>query len=112
MATRTLYQDQSVSLTSDDLVIRGMSRVLGRTRRVPLTTILEFRLRSRAEYPDGQLPSWGKDDQGVWFTRDSRRWRRSVAFEISLTDGEVIGFSPAHPERLRDLLVRAQVTQR
>jgi hypothetical protein len=112
VATRTLYQDQSVSLTPEDLIVRGTSRILGRPLRIPLSAILEFRVRSRAEYPDNQLPAWGEDDRGVWFARDSRRWRRAQAFEITLSDGEIIGISPAHPERLRELLLRAQVTQR
>lgn len=108
----TLYEDQTVALTSTALVLRGATRFLGRTRRVYVADLVTFELKHRAAYPNQQLPRRGKSETGVWFTRDPRRWKRSVAIEIHLKNGESLGFTPAHAGRVEELLTRLGVTPR
>jgi hypothetical protein len=104
MSNRVLYQDRTVALTDEALVLRGFTKVLGRSRRIQISQIASFRLRPQSEYPNERLPKWGIDDRGVWFTRDPRRWRRQSAMEITFDNGETVGFSPAHANRFRELL--------
>jgi hypothetical protein len=100
-----LYQDQTAALTSDALALKGFTKILGRRRRINIADISKVTLRERSEFPNGQLPHWGLDDNGVWYTRDRRRYRRATAVEITIVNGDVVGFTPAHASRLRDLLV-------
>ena len=104
MSSRVLYQDRTTALSDDALVLQGFTRILGRARRVQLSAIAGYRVRNQSEFPNSQLPRWGLDDRGVWYTRDSRRWRRHSAIEITFHNGDVFGFSPAHPTRFAELL--------
>lgn len=104
MSGRILYQDRVVALSEDAMVLRGFTKVFARPRRVRLDQIRSFRLRSETEFPDGRLPKWGVDDRGVWYTRDSRRWKRKESVEVTFLNGETVGFSPAHPQRFKELL--------
>lgn len=111
MSTRVLYQDRTVALTEETLVLRGFTKVLGRARRIQLDQIESFRLRPQSDFPNGQLPKWGVDDRGVWYTRDPRRWRRQAAIEVKFTNGDEVGFSPAHVQRFRELLIHHGVKE-
>jgi hypothetical protein len=111
LASRLLYHDRTIALTDEAMVIRGFTRILGRPRRVALADIVSFRLRERSNFPDGRLPPWGLDDEGVWYTRDRRRFRRAAAIELVLGDRVRVGFSPAHAGRVRDLLLQRGVTE-
>lgn len=112
MPTRILYEDNAVVLTSDELMLRGFTKFFARPRRVPLAGIANVHLRDRSEYPNGQLPRWGTSDEGVWYTRDRRRFRRQTAIELTFANGEKVGFTPAHAARVRDLLVQHSVKER
>lgn len=112
MSRRILYQDHTAALTDEALVLRGFTKFFGRSRRVALTGIKEFAMRDRAEFAQGQFPSWGVSDEGVWYTRDPRRYRRSTAIELVFTNGESVGFTPAHAGRFRDLLLQLGVKER
>jgi hypothetical protein len=101
---RVLYQDRTAALTEETIVLRGFTKVLGRARRISLSQIASFRVRSLADFPNEQLPRWGVDDRGVWYTRDPRRWRRQTAIELTFVNGEEVGFTPAHGHRFQDLL--------
>ena len=111
MSSRILYQDRAAALSDEALVLRGFTKILGRPRRVELSRIVSFRLRAANEFPNEQLPTWGLDDRGVWFTRDPRRWRRTTAIEVTFDNGEAVGFSPAHASRFRDLLLELGVNE-
>jgi hypothetical protein len=111
VTTRVLYQDRTAALTDEAVVLRGFTRLFGRSRRVQLTQITSFHLRPASEYPNEQIPRWGVDDRGVWFTRDARRWRRRVAVELTFANGERVGFTPAHPNRFRELLMQLGVNE-
>ena len=111
MSSRMLYHDRVAALTDEALALRGFTKIFGRQRRVPLERITSFRLRPASDYPNEQIPAWGLDDRRVWFTRDPRRWRRTAAIEVTLDTEEIVGFSPAHPGRVRDLLVELGVTE-
>ena len=111
MSNRVLYQDRTAALTDETIVLRGFTKVLGRARRIQLDQVASFRLRPQSDFPNEQLPRWGVDDRGVWFTRDSRRWRRQFALELTFASGETVGFSPAHAHRFRELLVQLGVRE-
>lgn len=111
MSNHLLYQDHSAVLTSEVLALRGFTKILGRARRVPLDQIVSFRVRQRSEFPDEQLPRWGLNEQGVWYTRDRHRWRCRATIELKFATREPVGFSPAHASRLRDLLVGLGVSE-
>jgi hypothetical protein len=111
MSSRILYQDRTVALTDEAMVLRGFTKVLGRPRRVQLGQITSFAVLPESDFPNDRLPKWGVDDRGVWFTRDSQRWRRHHAIEITFANGETVGFTPAHPTRVRELLVRLGVSE-
>ena|SRR5665811_953449 len=104
MSVHVLYQDRTTALSDDAVILRGFTRILGRARRVQLSQISGYRVRHQSEFPNSQLPRWGLDDRGVWYTRDPRRWRRQASIEITFHNGEVFGFSPAHPTRFAELL--------
>jgi hypothetical protein len=112
VSTHILYEDNTAALTSDAIVLHGFTKVLGRARRIPLNGITTFQLRGRSEFPKTQLPSFGMSDDGVWYTRDRRRFRRQIAIELTFANGERVGFSPAHAVRFRDLLVQHSVKER
>jgi len=111
LSSRVLYQDRTVALTEETLVLRGFTKVLGRARRIQIDQITSFRLRPQSEFPNGQLPKWGIDDRNVWYTRDSRRWRRQSAIEVTFINGETVGFSPAHANRFQELLLQLGVKE-
>jgi hypothetical protein len=111
MSSRILYEDRVCGLTDESLVLRGFTKILGRTRRVELRNITSFTMRSAEEFPERRLPKWGIDDRGVWYTRDSRRWRRQHSIEITFDSGERVGFTPAHPARFRDLLRQLNLSE-
>ncbi len=111
MSSRILYQDRAAALSDEALVLRGFTKIIGRPRRVELPRIRSFRVRAANEFPSEHLPSWGLDDRGVWYTRDPRRWRRQIAIEVTLTNGETVGFTPAHASRFRDLLLELGVKE-
>ena len=112
MSSHTLYDDHAVALTSDTLVLRGFTKFLGRARRIPLSNITNFRVRPRAQFDQNQLPGWGLNDDGVWYTRDRRRYRRDASIEIQFSSHEPVGFTPAHVARVRELLLKQGVTER
>lgn len=112
MSTRILYEDNAIIVTSDALVLNGFTKLFGRPRRIPLAGIATVHLRDRSEFASGQLPSWGASDDGVWYTRDRRRFRRQTAVELAFVNGEKVGFTPAHAARVRDLLVQHAVRER
>ena len=105
MSSRILYQDRAAALSDEALVLRGFTKILGGKRRIPLAHIVSFRLRPSTDFPNEQIPKWGVDDRGVWYTRDAHRWRRRTAVELTFKNGETVGFSPAHPDRMRTLLL-------
>ena len=107
----TLYHDRSLTLTSNFLMLRGVSKFLGRRENVPYENIVAFRLREGSEYPFGRVPEWGISDDNVWFTKDPQRWRRRQAIEIVLTDGRALGFSPAHASRVAEILTTQGVNR-
>lgn len=100
----TLYHDRSLTLTSNFLMLRGVSKFLGRRENISYENIVAFRLRDAAEYRFSRVPDWGISDDNVWFTKDPHRWRRRQAIEIVLADGRALGFSPAHASRVADIL--------
>lgn len=112
MSTHILYEDNTAALTSDTIVLRGFTKFLGRTRRIPLTGIVSFHVRERADFPHMQLPAHGTSDDGVWYTRDRKRFRRQAAIEVTFANGERVGFTPAHAHRVHDLLVAHHVKER
>lgn len=112
MSKKILYQDRTAALMDDALVLRGFTKILGRPRRLALGQIVAFRVRERADFPDGELPSWGKDDRGVWYARDPRRWRRARSIEIILDNGDQFGFAPAHPNRFKELMEQLNIPER
>jgi hypothetical protein len=112
VSNRILYEDNTAALTSDALVLRGFTKIFGRPRRIPLSGVTTVHVRERSEFPNGQLPPFGITDDGVWYTRDRRRFRRHVAIELTFANGEKVGFTPAHASRLRDLLVQHNVKER
>jgi len=112
MTNRILYQDRTAALMDDALVLRGFTKILGRPRRLALSQIVAFRVRERSDFPDEELPSWGKDDRGVWYTRDPRRWRRMQSIELTLDNGDQFGFSPAHLNRFRELMTQLNIPER
>jgi hypothetical protein len=109
---RLLYQDHATALSSDAIVVRRFTKILGRSRRIALGDIEWFTVRDRSEFPEQRLPDWGVSHDGVWYTRDRSRWRCRGAVEMALRGGHVIGFTPAHPARIRDLLVRQGVKEK
>jgi hypothetical protein len=111
MASRIHYQDHTVALTDDAVILKGFTKILGRSRKVALSGVASFRMRDHAEFPSGQLPNWGVDDEGVWYTRDRRRFRRHLSIELTFTNGERIGFTPAHAARFRDLLIAHHIKE-
>jgi len=102
----TLYHDRILTITNSSLIISGASRIFGRRERIPVELVAGFRLRDESTYPHGQIPRQGLSDDGVWFTKDSNRWRRHEAIEVVLRDGRAIGFSPAHAVRVSDILLK------
>ncbi len=112
MSSRLLYQDHTAALTADALVLRGFTKILGRPRRIPITDIATFKLRDRTEFPNDLLPPWGVNDDGVWYTRDRRRYRRQASIELTFSNDHSVGFSPAHPTRFRELLLNLGVKER
>ena len=100
----TLYHDRTTTVTSDFLLLRGVSKTLGRRERFALDAIVAFRLREATEYPYGRVPEWGISDDNVWFVKDPQRWRRRSAIELVLQDGRAIGFTPAHAARVAEIL--------
>jgi hypothetical protein len=61
-------------------------------------------IRDRSDFPSERLPEWGVDDEGTWFTRDSRRYQRQQAVILTFESGERVGLTPAHAQRFHDLL--------
>lgn len=112
MSSRILYQDRAVALTSDAVVVRGFTKLFGRARRIDIGSISSFRVRQQSDFPDQQMPPWGVNDDGVWYTRDRRRFRRHVAIELTFANNESVGFTPAHGLRFRDLLLQLNVKER
>ncbi len=111
MSSRLLYQDRAVGLSDESLVLRGFTKMFGRPRRIPLNQIVSFRIRNRSDFPNEQLPRWGLDDRGVWYTRDARRWRRQSSVEVTLDDHQQVGFTPAHSGRVRELLIQLGISE-
>ena len=107
----TLYHDRCLTLTNDFLVVKGASRFLGRKEEIKFSQIVAFRLRDAREYPFAQVPSWGISDDNVWFTKDSQRWRRRQAIELVLQEGRALGFTPAHANRVAEILIGRGVSQ-
>ena len=107
----TLYHDRCLTLTTNFLNLRGVSRFLARSETFEFSQINAFRLREAREYPYERVPAWGISDDNVWFTKDSQRWRRRQAIELVLNDGRALGFTPAHASRVAEILVSRGVTQ-
>jgi hypothetical protein len=107
----TLYHDRCLTLTGDFLMLRGVSRFLGRSELIEFSQIAAFRLREARDYPFERVPSWGISDDNVWFTKDSQRWRRRQAIELVLKDGRALGFTPAHASRVAEILSGRRVPQ-
>ena len=107
----TLYHDSTVTITTDYVVVSGATRVLSRRVRIPLSDIVAFRYRADAAYPHGRVPQQGLSDDDVWFTRDSRRWRRKDAIEIVLNTGKAYGFTPAHATRVAEIFEKQGVSR-
>jgi hypothetical protein len=112
MSNRILYQDHAVALTSDAIVVKGFTKILGRSRRIELAGLTSFRLREQSEFPNGQMPPWGLNDEGAWYTKDRRRFKRHQAIEVTFVNGETVGFTPAHASRFRDLLLHQNITEK
>jgi len=110
-AAEMLYADSTCALATTFLTLKGVTSFLGRKKTFQLADVDTFRYAPRESYPGGVLPSFGRDDENVWFTKDSTRWRRKGAILITLTNGLRYGFTPAHPTRVRDLLVKCGVTE-
>ncbi len=107
----TLYHDRSLTLTSNFLILRGVSKFLGRRESLAYESMVAFRLREASEYPFGRIPEWGVSDDKVWFTKDPQRWRRRQAIEIIFADGRALGFSPAHASRVAEILTSQGVNR-
>ena len=106
-----LYHDRSLMLTSHFLVVRGVSRFLGRRTSIEYSQIVAFRLRDAREYPFERVPDRGISDDNVWFAKDPQRWRRRHAIELVMRDGRALGFTPAHASRVVELLISRGVSQ-
>jgi len=102
-ASRRLYQDKVVTLTKEALTVRGAGHIVPLARTWRVSDISDFSVFPREHYQHEQLPRWGKTPDNVWFTRDTRRWRRNVAVVVSTPRGRV-GFTPTHPDRFAQLL--------
>ena len=107
----TLYHDRSLTLTRHFLVLRGVSRLLGRRATIEYSQILAFRLRDARDYPSGRVPAWGISDDNVWFAKDPQRRRREHAIELVMKDGRALGVTPAHASRVAELLIGRGVSR-
>lgn len=101
---KVLYSDSICTLTAKTVTVRGATKFLGRRVTIDLSRVQRFAYREKQAFPNGQLPSHGIADDGTWFTRDGSRWRRRGALLLLLDDGTKLGFTPAHAQRVRDLL--------
>ncbi len=110
-SSRPLYQDKVATLTKEFLTVRGAGRFVPVARTWRVADISEFSTFPREHYQYEQLPRWGKTADNVWFTRDNRRWRRTVAVVITTPSGQV-GFTPTHPDRFIQVLGDLGITRR
>jgi hypothetical protein len=95
----TLYKDELIEVSDEELVFHRYYYPFGGDKHVPLSRIASVRVRL-----GGSWRLWGTGDLRTWFPQDNKRPRRDRIFIISLRDSfRRIGFTVEDSQKVADI---------